>query len=133
MARRRSLGPVRLAQDRALQIGVAIGAHEVGETRRVEDMQPGAQRAGGICQIDPVEPSRHHDVGEQDVDLQIRIRQQQPVRVITAGGLEDPVAGALDHGERDLAHVAIVIDDKNGFYRLDHLPSTNATLKTARV
>ena len=53
------------------------------------------------------------------------MRQKQPVRVVAAGGLDHPIARALDNRERDLAHVAIVLDDKNGFYRFDHLLSTS--------
>jgi len=84
-----------------------------------------AQRTSGMRQIDPIEPARHYDIGEQHIDLQVRMCQQQLVRIIAARGLKDPIAGSLEHRERHFAHVAIVLDDKDGFCRLDHLLSTH--------
>jgi hypothetical protein len=133
--RRGSVDRVEQSQDRAAQIDRAIRlAHhvvaeflvrvltdQIGEPGGEQHLQPRAQQARRMGEIDAIEPPGHNDIGEQQIDSQIRVRQQEAIGIIAAHRLEDAVTCRLDYGKRDLAHIAIVVDDKNGFFRLCHL------------
>jgi hypothetical protein len=44
--------------------------------------------------------------------------------------LDDAIPRRLDHGERDLTHLAIVVNDKDCPSRFDHLPNTSTRPQT---
>ena len=122
---------VRLAQHRTDDVGVAIRPHEIGKAGGEQHLELRAQFPRRRRQIDPIEPSRHHDIGEQQIDPQIGVRQQQAMSLVAAGSLEDAVTGGFDHRQRHLAHLVVVLDNKDRFAGLVHAPPTQSANKTA--
>ncbi len=59
------------------------------------------------------------------------MRQQEAIGIIPVRRLEHLVSLLFEHGERDLAHVAIVVDEKNGLCPFGHLPAINLRPQTA--
>ena len=54
---------------------------------------------------------RHHDVGEQEIDLRQLV--EQALRLARQPRGEDVVAGALEHAADELAHRRLVLDEQD--------------------
>ena len=50
---------------------------------------------------------------------------EQQMGVVAARRLKHAVARVLEHRERELAHQAIILDNKHGLARFGHLPTTS--------
>ncbi len=103
-----------------MHVPATAAPYEVRKAGGEQHPQVGSQGPDRVREIDTVELARHYDVGEQDIDPQFGVRQQHPMRVVSRCCLDHPVSFAFKDGERDLAHIAVVFNDKNGCGRRTH-------------